>query len=78
MTAGGFFGIIGFAYVIYLVLGCAANNMRDYLGNIDLGENFEKYYETVRNMVGHFWFSAECYHNETRHHTRCVRDQHGH
>jgi hypothetical protein len=74
---GVMFGIIGGCYLIYLLVGCCCNPLRNYLSNIEHGQNFETYYEWIRNQNGHFWFYAECYHYETRHHTRTVTDSDG-
>ena len=77
LELGVMLGIIGGGYALYLIIACCCNPLQKYLGNIDRGESFEPYTERVREMVGRFEFYAECYHYETRHHTRTVRDANG-
>jgi hypothetical protein len=62
LSVGALIGICAGTYLLYLIVGCCCNSLGSYLGNIDRGENFESYYEWIRNGVGHFWFHAECYH----------------
>ena len=77
LELGVYIGITCGTYVLYLIVGCCCNTLTQYLSNIDRGENFQTYYDRVREMVGRFVFHAECYHYEIRHHTRHVRDNDG-
>lgn len=61
--------IVGF-YLLYLCIGCCCNTLREYLQNIDRGENFHNYCEMLRTSQGSFEFGVTCYHYEMRmHHT---------
>lgn len=77
LSTDALIGICVGSYLLYLIVGLCCNPLREYLSNIDRGENFETYYQQVRAMIGRFRFHAECYHYEIRHHTRTVRDANG-
>lgn len=77
LSTEGMIGVLVGAYFLYLIIGCCCNRLNSYLGNIDKGENFELNYEYLRKGIGFFWFHAECYHYETRYHTRTYTDSNG-
>jgi hypothetical protein len=67
---GAMIAIIVASYLLYLCIGCCCNSTRDYLSNIDKGENFHRYCEMLRTSQGAFEFGVTCYHYEMRmHHT---------
>jgi len=58
------FGIFAAGYVLYIFFGCYANKLREYLGNVRDKSYFTTYMQQLKDERGHFWFKAECYHEE--------------
>lgn len=77
LTPGALGGICAGIYIFYLILAMCCNSLLTYLNQIEHGARFREEYHRVQKLVGHFLFSVECYHYETRHHTRTVSDGNG-
>lgn len=77
LSIGTFIGILLGIYTLYLLVGCCCNSLVSSLSDIEEGQRLETYYDWIRKREGRFMFSAVCYHYETRHHTRKVRDSYG-
>lgn len=77
LSAGALGGICAGIYAFYLILAMCCNSLLSYLNKIEHGNRFRDEYHRIQNLSGHFVFSVECYHYETRHHTRTVSDGNG-
>jgi hypothetical protein len=70
-------GICGGFYALHLLIGFCCNSYFSQFTNIQHGSQLENEYNKTRNLTGYFLFTAECFHYETRHHTRTVSDGRG-
>ena len=77
ISLGGLIGACVGIYIFYLMLALICNPLFSYFSNVEHGMNFEAEYNNVRKLHGQFCFFAECYHYETRFHTRTVTDGNG-
>ena len=77
MEVGPFIAACSGVYLLYIITALCCNPLFAYFSNVEEGANFENQYNSVRAIQGHFSLHAECYHYETRFHTRTVTNANG-